>query len=134
MVVFFRDLCRLYREGEIKQRVFKGQSTARGQLCYLEDKWGEKRLDQLIQMKYEIRNWLQGDLPLRSSPSAQASRQTRKHLRTLFVQMLTYAVDKHYLPYNPFTGTALAVRKGGAAPVDRSEFFILSGTVPLDDE
>jgi hypothetical protein len=40
---FFRDLCRLYLEEEIKQRVFKGQSTARGQLCYLEDKWGGKR-------------------------------------------------------------------------------------------
>jgi integrase len=75
-------------------------------------------------MKYEIRSWLQGDLPLRTKPETQASRQTRKHLRTLLVQMLTYAVDKHYLPYNPFTGTALTVRKGGAPPVDRSEFFI----------
>jgi heme oxygenase len=46
--VFFRDLCRLDREEEIKQRVFKGQSTARGQLYYLEDKWGGKRLDQLF--------------------------------------------------------------------------------------
>lgn len=124
VAVFFRDLCRLYRKEELIQRVFKGQSTAKGQLCYLEDKWGEMRLDQLIQMKYEIRNWLQGDLPLRTNPEEQASRQTRKHLRTLLVQMLTYAVDKHYLPYNPFTGTALTVRKGGAPPVDRSEFFI----------
>jgi integrase len=65
-----------------------------------------------------------GDLPLRTNPEAQASRQTRKHLRTLLVQMLTYAVDKHYLPYNPFTGTALTVKKGGEPPVDRSEFFI----------
>jgi integrase len=47
-----------------------------------------------------------------------------KHLRTLLVQMLTYAVDKHYLPCNPFTGTALTVKKGGAPPVDRSEFFV----------
>jgi integrase len=38
--------------------------------------------------------------------------------------MLTYAVDKHCLPYNPFTGTALTVKKGGAPPVDRSEFFV----------
>ncbi len=83
------------------------------------------RLDQLIQMKYEIRNWLQGDLPLRTNPEEQASRQTRKHLRTLLVQMLTYAVDKHYLPFNPFTGNALTVRKGGAPPVDRSEFSLL---------
>lgn len=124
VAVFFRDLCRLYLEEEITERVFRGQSTARGQLCYLEEKWGETRLDQLIQMKYEIRKWLQGDLPLRSKPEVQASRQTRKHLRTLLVQMLTYAVDKHYLPYNPFTGTALTVKKGGAPPVDRSEFFI----------
>lgn len=124
VVVFFRDLCRLYRNEEITKRVFKGQTTAKGQLCYLEDEWGEMRLDQLIQMKYEIRNWLEGDLPLRTNPEVQASRQTRKHLRTLFVQMLTYAVDKHYLPYNPFTGAALTVRKGGAPPVDRSEFFI----------
>lgn len=75
-------------------------------------------------MKYEIKSWLQGDLPLRTNPEEQASRQTRKHLRTLFVQMMTYAVDKHYLLYNPFTGTALSVKKGGAMPVDRSEFFI----------
>lgn len=124
VVVFFRDLCRLYREEEVKQRVFKGQSTAKGQLCYLEDQWGGMHLDQLIRMKYEIKSWLQGDLPLRTNPNAQASRQTRKHLRTLLVQMLTYAVDKHYLLYNPFTGTALSVKKGGAPPVDRSEFFI----------
>lgn len=124
VAVFFRDLCRLYLEEEITKRVFKGQTTARGQLCYLEDKWGGMRLDQLLQMKYEIRSWLQGDLPLRTNPEAQASRQTRKHLRTLLVQMLTYAVDKHYLPYNPFTGTALTVKKGGEPPVDRSEFFI----------
>ena len=124
VAVFFRDLCRLYRLDEVTQRVFKGQSTARGQVFYLEDQWGGMRLDQLIQMKYEIRNWLEGDLPLRSNPEAQASRQTRRHLRTLFVQMLTYAVDKHYLTFNPFTGTALTVRKGGAPPVDRSEFFV----------
>jgi len=124
VAVFFRDLCRLYRLDEVTQRVFKGQSTARGQLFYLEDQWGGIRLDQLIHMKYEIRSWLQGDLRLRSKPEAQASRQTRKHLRTLLVQMLTYAVDKHYLPYNPFTGTAITVRKGGAPPVDRSEFFV----------
>lgn len=123
-VVFFRDLCRLYLNDEITKRVFKGQSTAKGQLSYLENKWGGIRLDQLIQMKYDLKNWLEGDLPLRSDPEVQASRQTRKHLRTLFVQTLTYAVDKHYLPYNPFTGTALTVKKGGAAPVDRSEFFI----------
>jgi len=124
VAVFFRDLCRLYREEEITKRVFKGQTTAKGQLCYLEDQWGGMRLDQFIQMKYEIRNWLEGDLPLRTNPEVQASRQTRRHLRTLFVQMLTYAVDKHYLPYNPFTGTALTIRKGGAPPVDRSEFFV----------
>jgi integrase len=127
VAVFFRDLCRLYSEEEVTQRVFKGQSTAKGQLSYLEDKWGGIRLDQLIQMKYDIRSWLQGDLPLRSKPEEQASRQTRKHLRTLLVQMLTYAVDKHYLPYNPFTGTALTVKKGGEPPVDRSEFFINPG-------
>lgn len=124
VVVFFRDLCRLYRVEEITKRVFKGQTTAKGQLCYLEDEWGGMRLDQLIQMKYEIKSWLQGDLPLRTNPKIQASRQTRKHLRTLLVQMLTYAVDKRYLPYNPFTGTALTVKKGGAPPADRSEFFI----------
>ena len=124
VAVFFRDLCRLYRGEEITKRVFKGQGTAKGQLCYLEDKWGGMRLDQLIQMKYDIKSWLQGDLPLRTNPEAQASRQTRKHLRTLLVQMLTYAVDKHYLPYNPFTGTALTVKKGGEPPVDRSELFI----------
>lgn len=124
VAVFSRDLCRLYLTDEVTQRVFKGRSTARGQLCYLKDKWGAERLDRLIQMKYEIKNWLKGDLPLRSDPEEQASRQTRKHLRTLFVQMLTYAVDKHYLPYNPFTGTALTVKKGGAPPVDRSEFFV----------
>jgi len=124
VVVFFRDLCRLYRKEEITKRVFKGQTTAKGQLCYLEDQWGGMRLDQLVKMKYEIRNWLEGDLPLRTRPETQASRQTRKHLRTLLVQMLTYAVDKHYLPYNPLTGTALTVKKGGAPPVDRSEFFI----------
>jgi integrase len=38
--------------------------------------------------------------------------------------MLTYAADKHYLTQNPFAGTALTVRKGGAPPVDRSEFFV----------
>lgn len=81
--------------------------------------------NQLIQMKYEIRSWLQGDLPLRTKPEAQASRQTRRHLRTLLVQMLTYAVGKHYLPYNPFTGNAISVKKGGAPPVDRSEFLSL---------
>ena len=32
VAVFFRDLCRLYRLDEVTQRVFKGQSTARGQL------------------------------------------------------------------------------------------------------
>jgi integrase len=75
-------------------------------------------------MKYEIRSWLQGDLSLRTKPKVQASRQTRKHLCTLLVQMLTHAVDKHYLPYNPFKGTALSVKEGGAPPADRSEFFI----------
>jgi integrase len=124
VAVFFRDLCRLYREDEMTKRIFKGQTTAKGQLCYLEDKWGGIRLDQLIQLKYDIRSWLEGDLPLRTNPEVQASRQTRKHLRTLFVQMLTYGVDKHYLAYNPFAGTALTVKKGGAQPVDRSEFFI----------
>jgi integrase len=124
VAVFFRDLCRLYIDEEIAKRCFKGQASANGQIRYLEDKWGGIRLDQLIQMKYDLKSWLEGDLPLRTNPEAQASRQTRKHLRTLLVQMLTYAVDKHYLPYNPFTGTALTVKKGGAPPVDRSEFFI----------
>ncbi len=45
-------------------------------------------------MKYEIRNWLEGDLPLCSNPEAQTSRQTRKYLCTLFVPMLTSAVSK----------------------------------------
>lgn len=40
VVVLFRDLCRLYLEEEIAQRCFKGQATAKGQLCYLEDRWG----------------------------------------------------------------------------------------------
>lgn len=124
VVVSFRDLCRMYREEEIPKRVPHGQSSASGNLSYLEDKWGPMRLDQLIQSKYEIKNWLQGDLPLRSDPEKQASRQTRKHLRTLLVQMITYAVDKHYLAYNPFTGTALTVKKGGAPRADRSEFFV----------
>jgi hypothetical protein len=132
--VHFRDLCRLYRDEEITKRVFKGRSTAKGQLCYLEEKWGGMRLDQLIQMKYEIRNWLEGDLSLRTNPEAQASRQTRRHLRTLFVQMLTYAVDKHYLPYNPFTGTALTIRKGGAPARGPQRILRHSGTVPLDAE
>jgi integrase len=127
VVVLFRDLCHLYHVEEIPKRVVKGRSTAKGQLCYLEEKWGGFRLDQLIRMKYDIRNWLEGDLRLRSNPEVDASRQTRKHLRTLFVQMLTYAVDKHYLPYNPFTGTTLTVRKGGEPPVDRSEFFVTPG-------
>jgi integrase len=122
--VLFRDLCRLYREDEITQRCPHGQISAKGQLWYLEDKWGETRIDQLIQMKYEIKSWLQGDLPLRTDPEKQASRQTRKHLRTLFVQMFSYAADKHYVLYNPFTGSALSVKKGGAPPVDRSKFFI----------
>jgi hypothetical protein len=30
-----------------------------------------------------------------------------------------------YLRYNPFKGTALTVKKGGALPVHRSEFFII---------
>jgi hypothetical protein len=38
--------------------------------------------------------------------------------------MLTYAVDKHYPPYNPFTVTAPTIRKGGAPPVDRSQFLV----------
>lgn len=81
VVVFFRDLCRLYREEEIAKRVFKGQTTAKGQLCYLEDNWGNIRLDKLIQMKYEIRNWLQGDLPLRTNPDArvEANAQASAH-------------------------------------------------------
>lgn len=124
-VVFFRDLVREYREREIKGRVAKGQSTAKGQLCYLEDQWGQYRLDQLMQMIYEIRTWLQSnDLVSRRNPDRPLSRQTRRHLRTLFVMMIKFAVDRHYLPYNPFTGTALSVKKGGAPPVDRSEFFI----------
>src|ERR1700755_1943846 len=52
VAVFFRDLCRLYLEEEITKRVFKGQSTAKGQLLYLQSEWGGVRLDQLIQMKY----------------------------------------------------------------------------------
>jgi hypothetical protein len=44
--------------------------------------------------------------------------------RPLLARTLTNAVNKHYLPYNPFTGIALTVRKGEAPPVDRSEFFI----------
>jgi integrase len=124
-VVLFHDLCRLYREEEIAQRCFKGQATAKGQLCYLEDKWGEYRLDQLIHMSYEIRTWLQSDtLISRRNPQEQLSRQSRKHLRTMFVMMMKYAAEKHYLPYNPFTGTVLSVKKGGAPPVDRSEFFV----------
>lgn len=123
-VVYFRDLCGLYKDEEIAQRCPHGQVSANGNLIYLEDKWGDLRLDQLIQMKYEIKTWLQGDLPLRTAPDRQASRQTRKHLRTLLVQMLTYAVDKHYLLFNPFVGSALSVKKGGEPPVDRSKFFI----------
>jgi integrase len=123
-VVLFRDLARAYLEEEVGQRCPHGQISAKGQLRYLEERWGEMRLDQLIQMKYEIKSWLQGDLPLRTKPTKQASRQTRKHLRTLFVQLMTYAADKHYLPYNPFVGSALSVKKGGAMPVDRSKFFI----------
>lgn len=38
--------------------------------------------------------------------------------------MLTYAADNHYLPFSPFTGNALSVKKGGAPPVNRSEFFV----------
>ena|SRR6202035_2200005 len=34
-VVYFRDLCRLYREEEIKRRCPHGQISAKGQLCYL---------------------------------------------------------------------------------------------------
>ncbi len=124
-VVLFRHLVREYREKEIKGRVAKGQSTVKGQLCYLEDQWGEYRLDQLVQMGYEIRTWLQSnDLVSRSNPDQPISRGTRKHLRGLFVQTIKFAVDRHYLPYNPFAGSALAVKKGGAPPVDRSKFFV----------
>jgi integrase len=124
-VVLFRDLAREYREKEIVQRCAKGRASVKGQLCYLEDQWGAYRLDQLIQMVYEIRTWLQSDdLVCRSNPDQPLSRQSRRHLRTLFVMMIKFAVDRHHLPYNPFTGTALSVKKGGAPPVDRSEFFI----------
>jgi integrase len=130
VVVDFADLCRMFIEEEIPKRVPHGQISSKGFLCYLADRWGQTRLDQLIQMKYEINNWLQGDMPLRSDKNPdekrrkQASWQTRKHIRRLLVEALTYAVDKKYLPYNPFTGTAISVKNAGAAPVDRSEFFI----------
>jgi len=57
-----------------------------------------------------------------------------KHLRTLLVQMLTYAVDKHYLPCNPFTGTALTVKEGWSTACGSQRVFRHSGTVPLDAE
>ncbi len=124
-VVLFRDLCLMYKDEEMTQwGSLHSQNTGRGNLIYLEDQWGGYRLDQLIQMKYEIKSWLQGNLPLRTDHEKQASRQTRRHLRTLFVQMFSYAADKRYVLYNPFTGTALSVKKGGAPPVDRSKFFI----------
>jgi len=124
-VVFFSDLARMYKAQEISQRVPHGQKTAEGQLAYLVDEWGKYRLDQLMLMKYDIRTWLQSDeLRLRSKPEVEASRQTRRHLRTMLVSMMNYAVDKHYMPYNPFTGTSLTVKKGGAPPVDRSEFYV----------
>jgi integrase len=125
VVTFFRDLCRMYKEEQIPQWGSQGsQRTGKSNLPYLEDKWGGTRLDQMMQMRFEIRTWLEGDLPLRTNAEQQASRQTRKHLRTLLVQMFGYAADKNYVPYNPFTGTALTVKRGGALPVDRSRFYI----------
>jgi integrase len=123
-VVTFRDLTRLFIVDEIPKRTPHGQDTAMGHLKYLEDKWGEMRLDQLVQKEYDINNWLQGDLPKRANPSQQASRGLRRHLRTILVAMMKYAKSKHYLPYNPLAGTTLAVKKAGTPPVDRSEFFI----------
>lgn len=84
------------------------QITSKGNMRYLEDRWGTMRLDQLLKNSYDVEAWLAGDLPLRTKPDQQASWQTRTHIRNLFAQMMKFAVKNNYLPYNPFTGLSVA--------------------------
>lgn len=124
-VVTLSDLARDYVRDEVKKWVRKSQQSALNSLSYIEEEFGRVHLDKLFEMKYEIKSWLESEgLFLRKFPNKPASRQSRKHMRRQIVAMLTYAVDKRYLPYNPFAGNALTVKRGGAQPVDRSVFHI----------
>jgi integrase len=120
--VFFKDLCRLHREEYIKVNVRPHtQITDIGNLKYLEDKWGELRLDQLITKGLEIRNWLNGDLRSRARPKQQLAKGTREHIRNVLQKMLNEAVLRHLLPYNPFVNIITVT--GGDEPVER-DFYI----------
>jgi integrase len=125
VAVYFKNLCDRYADEVVPQwRSSQSQKSTIGNLRYLEDQWGQYRIAELLEMKAEIKLWLQGDLPLQRYPKRQASRQTRKLILALFKSLISYAVDKKYAPYNPFLGLALSVTKGGALPVDRSRFFL----------
>ena len=122
--VLFRDLVQLYRDEHVEPNLrSKVQNTYKRNLCYLEDQWGHMRLDQLITKGLKIKQWLEGKLFSSRNPGEELAFQSRKHLRALLSQSLNFAVLRGDLPYNPFNKMKL-LTKGGARPVDRSEFEI----------
>jgi integrase len=122
--VLFRDLVQVYREEHVERNLRpKVRITYKRNLVYLEDQWGHMRLDELIAKGLKIKQWLEGDLLSYRNPGEELAFQTRKHLRALLSQVLNFAVLRGDLPYNPFNKMKL-LTKGGARPVDRSEFEI----------
>ena len=122
--VLFRDLCRVYREEHIEANLRrKGKWTYIRNMAYLEDRWGNLRLDEIVTKGLKIKQWLEGDLRSIQNPKEELAFQTREHIRALLSQMLNFAVLRGDIPHNPFNKVRL-LTKGGARPVDRSEFEI----------
>jgi integrase len=120
--VFVRDLIYIYRKKHVVTLRPKCQESYNNNLNYLEDKWGEMRLDQLVTSGLKIKQWLEGKLYSVRNPEEELSFQTRKHIRVLLSQILNYAVLNGDLAYNPFNEMKI-LTKGGARPVER-DFYI----------
>lgn len=122
--VFFRDLACVYLSEHIEKNVRPHvQAGYKANLRYLDEKWGAKRLDQIITLGFEIKQWLEGELYSQRDPKKELARQTRQNIRNLFHHMISFAVLRGDLPYNPFGQKTLVVTRGGARPVER-DFYI----------
>jgi integrase len=114
-VVFFSDLCEEYRRRHIPKKRPKVQTTYKGNLTYLENTFGDWRLDKLSESLLEVQEWFDGKIvsPKTGEPIAN---QTRKNIARLLSNVFHEGMLWKYVRHNPWS--QLRVREG-ARPVDR---------------
>lgn len=109
--VYFRDLARKYREDYIAGLRPHLQTTYKANLQYLEDKWGDRRLDELAQVPMEIEVWLNA-LRSRKHPDRELSRQTRTHIKMLLHHVMQSAARWGFLQGANNPAELISVRRG----------------------